>query len=207
MTVVIKINAKTPAPGVTVRAWRDILRSAFAAAGRLWHNEMLPKHFGSNARRNYPGLYKKRTVKWLLRKMKIAPSEIRRAMPYQPAGRLTAADRAAYWREYAKTAETVIEARGGNNYLVFTGTLRQLSRLATFRAFPSRFSVVIQGTAYTPSRPKPSSNQPNIREELTATTKTERDQLNRIVTKKIREGIKFFFQNGHVPAAERQGIF
>ncbi|MBL8815261.1 MAG: hypothetical protein JNL58_04470 [Planctomyces sp.] len=211
MTVVLNISVKAPAPGVTIRAWREILRHAFADAGRVWHSTMLPKHFGSGARRAYPGVYKQRSRKWLMRKLRIAPSEIRRQMGPTKPGRKSQAEVDQYWEEYRRTADRIIEERGGANFLVSTGTLRNLSKLATFRAFPSRLSVQIQGTAYTPSKPRPNANgrisQPNIRAELTATTKAEQNELRIIVSKRIREGVKYFFEHGHVPAAQRQGIF
>lgn len=207
MTVVLKIDVKAPPAGVTVRAWRDIMRAAFAEAGKLWHSEMLPKHFGSNARRNYPGEYAQRSIKWLLRKLRISPTEVRLAMGSTARDKMSAKDRAAYWREYAQTAERVIESRGGPQYLVGTGTLRQLSRLATFRAYPSRFSVQIQGTAYTPTKQRPGSNQPHLVGELLATTKTERERLRIVISKKINEGVKHFFEHGQVPPAQRTGIF
>lgn len=207
MTVVLNISVKAPAPGVTVRAWREILRHAFTDAGKLWHSAMLPKHFGSGARRAYPGVFKQRSRQWLMRKLRIAPSEIRRQMTPTKPGKKTQAEVDQYWAEYRRTADRIIEQRGGGNFLVSTGTLRNLSKLATFRVFPSRFSVQIQGTAYTPSKPKPGSSQPNIREELTATTKTEREELRVTLQKSVRAGVRAFFQTGQITPAARRGIF
>jgi hypothetical protein len=168
---------------------------------------MLPKHFGPGARRAYPGVYKERTLQWLKRKMRIATTEIRLAMNFiQPKGKWSKEDTKEYWREYWRAADRIVQSKGGVNYLVHTGTLQQLSRLATFRAFPSRASIQIRGTAYTPLRPK-SVTQPNIRAELTATTNTERNQLRVELSKTIRAGLRFYSENGHVPPTQRQGIF
>jgi hypothetical protein len=208
MTVVISFKVTTPPKGATIRAWREILRHAFLAAGRLWHETMRPKHFGPNAARAYPGVYQERSVKWLLRKLKISPAEIRAAMPPEAFVKKSGdPQRKEYWRQYYQAADRIIASRGGRDYLVFTGTLKRLSEMATFKAFPSRFSVVMRGTAYTPSRPKATSTQPNLRAELLATTGAERTELRATVNKAVQFGLTYYFQHGHIPAAQRRGVF
>lgn len=65
----ILINIKeTRPPDVSIHAWRRISRSAHAAAGALWHSEMLPRHFDPVARNRYH--YQPRTAKYLRRKQR-----------------------------------------------------------------------------------------------------------------------------------------
>lgn len=56
----------TRPPDVSIHAWRRISRAAHAAAGALWHSEMLPRHFEPIARQRYQ--YQPRTKGYLRRK-------------------------------------------------------------------------------------------------------------------------------------------
>jgi hypothetical protein len=61
---------ETRPPETTVRAWREIRRTAIAEAAHHWHREMLPGHFAPNARARYR--YQSRTGRYMQRKRQLA---------------------------------------------------------------------------------------------------------------------------------------
>ncbi len=67
----LKIRTKDDCPPeVPLRRWNEVMRTAHAAVGRQWHQEMLPRHFTPEAKAKYG--HKPRTAKYLKAKQRLA---------------------------------------------------------------------------------------------------------------------------------------
>jgi hypothetical protein len=141
-------------PDLVIRAWREIRKSAMRRIGLRWHQEFLPKHFEPNAANVYR--YDRRTSKWIADKRKAAE------------------------RGTIGTGKNLrlVDPRAATDQLTLTGALRDnATRQATVKVFPTRFTVTMPGTSYTPSRPRGSG--PWLAAEVTKLLKYEKDELAR----------------------------
>jgi hypothetical protein len=181
--------------GVTIRAWRVVTKTANRAMAYHWHEHFLPLHFGSGSRRRYGGEnYKERTTAWLARKLGIKTADINRS-----AGISLGDDLQVQQRKRQKARQQLVSAAGGVNYNVHTGTLKQMVQNVIFRAFPSRFSLIMQMPAYIPGRRRDPS-QPNIRAELTTILPTEVSELQKIGQRVLTRTMQQVLSTGRVPA-------
>jgi hypothetical protein len=162
---VFKIMENRP-PDLVIRAWREIRREAMRTIGLTWHQTMLPKHFEPNAANVYR--YKRRTAKWI-------------AMEQRAAARGTIG---------TERNMRLVDPRAATDQLTLTGALRDnATRQATVRVFPTRFTVTMPGTSYTPSRPR--GSQPHLAAEVTTLLKYEKEQLakaaKQLAAERLRE--------------------
>lgn len=181
--------------GVTIRAWRSVTKSANRAMAYHWHEQFLPLHFGNDAARRYAGSFKKRTNKWLMRKNNITRNDVEKAMP-DGAWSLPGVARQ---KAYAQTLDTLIKQKGGIEYNVHTGTLREMVKTVIFRAFPSRFRLEMPVPSYIPGRRRDPS-QPDIRAELTTILPGEVSELQKIGQRVLTQMMQQVLSTGRVPA-------
>lgn len=145
---------ETRPPDLVIRAWREIRKSAMRRIGLKWHQEMLPLHFEPNAANRYR--YDRRSSKWIADKRKAAE------------------------RGTIGTGKNLklVDPRAATDQLTLTGALRDnATRNAVIKVFPTRFTVTMPGTSYTPSRPR--GTGPWLADEVTRLLKYERDELAR----------------------------
>lgn len=155
---------ETRPPDVVIRAWRTIRKSVMIHMGTMWHKTMLPEHFKPNARYVYK--YRWRSKKWQENKQKAADKgtigvgiNLRRVDP-----------------------------RAATDSLTLTGTLRDnVTRVAKIQAFETRFKLVMPGTSYTPSRPKPGNPGPHLAAEVTTLLQREKKALAKSGEKLARQ--------------------
>lgn len=156
---------ETRPPDLVIRAWRQLRRDAMRMIGLTWHRDMLPKHFEPNAANVYK--YKRRTARWIAAKQRAA---VRGTIG---TGRLI----------------RLVDPRAATDQLTLTGALRDnATRHATVRVFPSRFTVTMPGTSYTPSRPR--GNNPHLAMEVTTLLKYEKEALAKAAEKVAAEGLR-----------------
>ena len=181
--------------GVTIRAWRVVTKSANRAMAYHWHENFLPLHFGSGARRRYGSEnIKERSSKWIARKLGFAKTDIERV-----AGVLPGDDLQTRQRKRQQARQQLVSAAGGANFNVHTGTLRQMVQTVIFRAFPSRFRLEMPVPAYIPSRRRDPS-QPDIRAELTVMLPSEISELQKVGQRVLRDMMRQVLSTGVVPA-------
>lgn len=184
--------------GVSIRVWRDVAKTSFRAMAYHWHEHMLPLHFGSAARRKYGGgVYKERTTKWIARKLKISYTEVRNAANIK-AGESND-DRQ---RKMQVARQQIVSARGGANYNIDTGTLRQAVKNVIVRAFPGRFRLEMPVPSYIPGRRR-SDLDPDIRAELTSVLPSEVEELQKIGHRVLTETMRQVLETGRMPAGAK----
>jgi len=180
--------------GVTIRAWRVVLKTANRAMAYHWHEKFLPLHFGSNARTRYGGdKIKQRSSLWLARKLGIKKADINRVADIAPAD-----DPQTRQRKRQEARQKLVSAAGGVNYNVHTGTLQSMVQNAVFRAFPGRFRIEMPVPSYVPGRRR-DATQPDIRAELTTMLPSEVQELQRIGQRVLTETMRRILQGGKVP--------
>ena len=181
--------------GVTIRAWRVVLKTANRAMAYHWHETFLPLHFGSNARTRYGGdKIKQRSSLWLARKLGIKKADINRVADIAPAD-----DPQTRQRKRQTARQKLVSAAGGVNYNVHTGTLQSMVQNAVFRAFPGRFRIEMPVPSYVPGRRR-DATQPDIRAELTTMLPSEVQELQRIGQRVLTETMRRVLQGGKVPS-------
>lgn len=183
--------------GISIRAWRDVAKTSFRAMAYEWHEKMLPLHFGSAARRKYGAEnYKERTTKWVAKKLDIKYPDIQRA-----AGIQSSDSKDVRQRKLQVARQQLISAKGGPNYNVYTGTLRQSVKTMVVRAFPSRFRIEMPVPSYIPGRRK-SDRDPDIRAELTTVLPSEMEQLRKVGQRVLVESMRRVLETGRAPGGD-----
>lgn len=163
---------------VPVRAWRQIAKHSYFTAGSYWHENYLPLHFTRAAYFRYPEAYKRRTN--------------------------------AYYRRHHVDRETprneidsaVRQARVDHKPLVFSGTLRDLSKHATAKAFQTRVTIRIPTPPYV-GRRKATGNQPDIVAELSAVNSQEHAALSALVQRTAEGDLQRYADSKTLPAFGR----
>lgn len=136
----------------TVRRWREIRKGTMEVMGRHWHQEMLPERFKPNAQNVYH--FQRRSREHVERKQHGAKN--------------------------GRDGFRTVDPRAGTDFLTFTGVLRQnVTQHATIRTFETRFKLVMQGTPYTPDRPR-RPGQPPIAQEITKLLEREKEVLAKL---------------------------
>jgi hypothetical protein len=189
------INGPADRPeGIVIRKWRAILRETNRQMAYHWHSEFSDLHFGSNARRRYgAGAYKQRTSLWLARKLGIKAADVNRIADIK-AGE----PKEVRQRKRQVARQTLVSQKGGVNYNVFTGNLRQMVKNATFRAFPSRFRIEMPAPAYVPARKK-DQRDPDIRKELTTVLPSELKSMQQIGQRVLVFSVRHVLRTGDLP--------
>lgn len=191
---VIKSEADRP-EGVSIRAWRSVAKASFSAMAFYWHDNFLPLHFGTNARRRYGGeVIQPRSSGWLARKLGIFAADINRIAAVMPGDKPE--DRQ---RKRQEARQKLISAAGGTNYNVHTGTLQQMVKTAIVRAFPGRFRIEMPMPGYIPGRRR-NPKDPDIRAELTALLPSEIDTLQQIGQRVLVQTMRQVLATGRIPA-------
>lgn len=176
---------------VPIRAWRRIMKHGMMTMGRHWHEKFLPLHFGPKAARRYKGAYQPRTTEHVLRKRGISKSDINSRMAGAPS------ERGARRRFRERVKNQLVSEAGGRDYLRFRGTLQQLSKNATFRAFQTRVNVEIPAPAYVKSKRYP--NSPDMMHELSAVLPSEVQELERVAQDTIDQSLQQFAATRQLP--------
>jgi len=158
---------------IPIRAWRQIMKHGFKEAGLYWHKNYLPLHFTRAAFFRYPEAYKPRTNSYYARHH--LPEKVKKA------------DRPA----------AIAAARAKHEPLVFRGTLREMSRHATARAFQTRVTIRIPTPKYV--RQRPMAGQPDIPAELGAVNSQEVETLTAVVQRTIDADMRAFVTNRSLP--------
>jgi hypothetical protein len=204
--------------GVSIRAWRVVLKKANSAMAFYWHEHFLPLHFGPGAARRYRNVFAPRTLQWLMRKVGITRATVDSVM--NKAGKFTKfRTKEDYWREFYRTANQLIDSsNGGINYNYYRGGLMDsVTSTAIVRAFPGRFRIEMKMPSYIPERRKrrtyknlgqlrkdfgnsAMSDQPDIRTELTAMLSSEIDTLQKIGQRVLVQTMREVLATGKVPA-------
>lgn len=179
--------------GVAIRAWRAVLKLANRAMAYHWHEKYSQLHFGSGAKRRYGDVYKTRTTNWLADKLGIKAADVNRVAQISPAD-----DQLQRRAKRMKARQQLVSAAGGANYNVFSGNLQAMVKNAVFRAFPSRFSIMMPAPVYVPGRRK-DPTQPDIRAELTTVLKTEVATMVPVGQKVLTQEMKKVVDSGRVP--------
>jgi len=181
--------------GVTIRAWRVVLKTANRAMAYHWHETFLPLHFGSNARTRYGGdKIKQRTSVWLAKKLGIKKPDIIRVADINSSD-----DIFTRQRKLQIARQKLVSAAGGPDYNVYTGTLQSMVQTVVFRAFPGRFRIEMSVPSYVPGRRR-DPKKPDIRAELTTMLPSEVEELQRIGQRVLTETMRRVLQGGKVPS-------
>lgn len=147
----IKLLQHKP-PDIVVRDWRKITRQTYTVMGEHWHSQILPDHFKPNAKFVYN--YRLRSTKYLKHKKWAA--------------------------RRGRVGNRTISPEAATTALTYTGRLKNaMLSVSRIRAFPTRFTVRMPGTTYTPSKQR-STKQPFLQGELTKLLKREVDELRKI---------------------------
>ena len=149
---------KAPFTGISKKRWREILKAAWMAPGRLWHEEMLPNHFTMAAYGEYK--YQPRHG------MKMVKGSKREERSYSGRKRL-------YKRH--------------NLPLVWSGRLKkEVMRIQDIRPTSKGVTVVLHGPTYLYAYRK-DLNQPDKAAELSAVSKREEQLLARELDRAINQ--------------------
>ena len=181
--------------GVSIRAWRTVTKAAFSAMAFHWHENFTPLHFGSKARVRYGGEnIKQRSTKWLARKLGIFSTDVRKIAGVMPGDTIPQRT-----RKMQEARQRLVAAKGGANYNVHTGTMRQMVKTAIVRAFPTRFRLEMPMPSYIPGRRR-SQLDPDIRAELTTMLPGEIDTLQKIGQRVLTQKMQQVLSTGRIPA-------
>lgn len=98
-----------------------------------------------------------------------------------------------------KERQRGLAAKSKNEYLVFTGKLRELTtRGATYRVFPTRVRIHLATPHYVYKRPKP--GKPNIHAEVTAVNAAELRTLRQVGRKVLVPAIREYRRTQSLPS-------
>lgn len=97
--------------------------------------------------------------------------------------------KAAYRRRKRRMAETGTVQEGGSVALVYSGTLRDKAlSMPQIKAFPTRGRAIMHAPAFASMRPR--GDKPNISQEMTATIRSERQDLEAVQKSNYEHSMK-----------------
>ncbi len=170
-------------------AWRTITRKAYQAVGLYWVHNFLPRHFEPGAASRYR--YEFRSLAYLLRKH----------------GQSTSGLRASGVQR--KELFSRLRKMDDDSPLVLTGYMkRQVMQTNVVRGFPTRATVYLYGPGYMTAKLGAgfrnrsdgkggrfvdySRRQPDKVKEMTTVTSDERNELAKVLTQALRDGINAY---------------
>ena len=160
---------------VPIRAWRTIMKHGYAAAGEHWHRTYLPLHFTKAAYYRYPQVYQRRSLGYFLRHH---------------------VDQGSRKERLAAARVAAVDPQPN----VFTGRLRELSRIMALRAFQTRVTVTVQVPSYVKTVRKGSSRADTVR-ELTYVNSQETESLARVVERDVNRNLQHFVKTKQLPTS------
>lgn len=163
--VIIAMRFERP-PGVTIRAWREGMKSAWGVVAMAWHRDMLPDHFKPYAKFKYG---------------------------HQPRKNQYKRDKEAATRGIGRYRRMMVEAPGTTD-LVFTGDMRDLLlyQQPDVRTFPTRARLSYQAPYYLIRRVnKRRSKQPDKRAEIAKITIDQAQKLQALMRAEVLKRFEY----------------